>query len=139
MKRLGFRWLKFNAVGAIGIGVQLAALSLYLKGFGLHYLAATALAVETAILHNFLLHERWTWLERTRLSGGARRVLERLLKFHLGNGAVSLVANLLAMRVLTGQFGMDPLVANLISIALASVANFLVGEFLVFRSAAPPA
>ena len=50
------RWLKFNAVGAIGIVVQLAALAV-LKGLlRLPYLTATALAVETAVLHNFVWH-----------------------------------------------------------------------------------
>jgi hypothetical protein len=50
------RWLKFSFVGAIGIGVQLGALSLFIR---LHfpYLLATALAVACAVLHNFIWHE----------------------------------------------------------------------------------
>ena len=48
------RWMKFNAVGGVGIGVQLAVL-LYLKNrFHLGNLWATALAVEAAVVHNFL-------------------------------------------------------------------------------------
>ena len=62
-KTLGRRWLKFNFVGALGIGVQLAALAT-LTTLGLRYLAATALAVETAVVHNFLWHERMTWRDR---------------------------------------------------------------------------
>lgn len=53
MNGLTGRWLKFNAVGALGIGVQLTALASYHTLFALDYLAATALAVETALLHNF--------------------------------------------------------------------------------------
>jgi putative flippase GtrA len=60
------RWGKFNLVGAIGILVQFAAL-FFLKGvLHLNYLAATALAVETAVVHNFVWHERYTWADRVR-------------------------------------------------------------------------
>jgi putative flippase GtrA len=56
-------WVRFNAVGIIGLVVQLLVLAVLLR-FGLHYLAATTMAVEAAVLHNFLWHERWTWSER---------------------------------------------------------------------------
>ena len=58
------RWLKFNLVGGIGIAVQLLALVLLKTGLHLNYLVATALAVETAVIHNFLWHERFTWADR---------------------------------------------------------------------------
>ena len=57
----GLRWLKFNLVGGIGIVVQLLALFVLKTAFGLNYLIATALAVEGAVIHNFLWHERFTW------------------------------------------------------------------------------
>ena len=63
-RRTGLRWLKFNFVGLIGIGVQLLALALLKSGLHLNYLLATALAVETAVVHNFLWHERFTWRDR---------------------------------------------------------------------------
>jgi hypothetical protein len=65
------RWLKFNAVGGIGIGVQLAALAILKSVLHVDYLAATASAVEAAILHNFFWHERFTWADRARLVGRA--------------------------------------------------------------------
>jgi putative flippase GtrA len=126
------RWVKFNAVGAIGIVVQLAALALYRSVFGWNYLAATAAAVETAILHNFLWHERWTWRDRTERSE-LRHSLGRLLRFNLSTGAVSIGFNLVCMRVLVGHFHVQFLVANLLSIAAGSLANFLLGERFVFR------
>src|SRR2546430_14050761 len=63
-RRTGLRWLKFNFVGLVGIGVQLLALALLKSGLHLNYLLATALAVETAVVHNFLWHERFTWRGR---------------------------------------------------------------------------
>ena len=123
------RWLKFNAVGAIGIVVQLAALWLLNSLLHLEYLISTGLAVEIAVLHNFVWHERWTWRERTAKQGVARR----LLRFNLSNGGVSILANLLFMRLLVGQFHMRVLVANLLSIAATSLANFFISELFVFK------
>jgi len=59
------RFVRFNVVGAMGIAVQLAALTLLVSGLGVHYLPATALAIELSVLHNFFWHERWTWGDRT--------------------------------------------------------------------------
>lgn len=123
------RWLKFNTVGAIGILVQLAALAI-LKGLlHIEYLAATALAVETAVLHNFVWHERWTWKDRT---GPGGRTLGRLLRFNLSTGLVSILANLLFMRLLAGYLHIHYLIANLLSITACSLANFFLSDLFVF-------
>jgi putative flippase GtrA len=127
------RWLKFNAVGAMGIVVQLAMLALLVRGLHWNYLAATALAVEAAVLHNFVWHEHYTWRDRGRSSG--RDLAVRLLRFHLGNGAISILGNLVLMRLLVGSAHLHYLAANLLTIALCSVANFLVSDRLVFRGA----
>jgi putative flippase GtrA len=126
-------WLKFNAVGAIGIVVQLAALEILTTLLRVEYLSATALAVEIAVLHNFIWHDRWTWAERSRAKGHARFPWARLARFNLSTGAVSIAANLLLMRLLVGGLHVQYLPANLLSIAAASVANFLLSDLLVFR------
>lgn len=130
MKVLFVRWLKFNFVGAIGIGVQLAMLWVLEGVFQWHYLAATALAVETAVLHNFVWHERFTWKERSR--GGWRDTVLRLLRFHAGNGVISIAGNLALMRLFAGGLGMPILIANGLAIAICSVANFAASEWFVF-------
>jgi putative flippase GtrA len=122
------RWLKFNTVGAIGIAVQLGALAILKGAFGVNYLAATAIAVETAVLHNYVWHELWTWRDRRE---GSR--IGRLLRFNLSNGAVSIAVNLVLMRLLVGALHIPYLIANLAAIAAGSLANFLLGEFFVFR------
>jgi putative flippase GtrA len=125
------RWLKFNFVGAVGIGVQFAAL-LLLKGvMHLDYLVATAVAVEIAVLHNFVWHERFTWADRINVSSSQSSLL-RLLRFQLANGAVSIAGNLALMKVMVGMGHMNYLAANAVAIALCSVANFLVSDEWVF-------
>jgi putative flippase GtrA len=125
------RWVKFNFVGAIGIGVQFAAL-LFLKGaFHFHYLAATAIAVEAAVVHNFVWHEQFTWVDRVQASW--RRSIPRFVRFNLTTGAVSILGNLALMKVMVGYGQMNYLLANAIAIALCSLANFLVSEGWVFE------
>jgi dolichol-phosphate mannosyltransferase len=125
----GSRFLKFNGVGAIGFALQLAVLALLLR-LGWHYLAATAIAVELTILHNFWWHERWTWRDRP---ADARIRLHRLWRFHATNGLVSLVGNLVLMRLLVGLAGMPPLAANLVAVLMCSLINFTASDRLVFR------
>ena len=123
------RFWRFNGVGVAGFVVQLATLGALLAA-GLHYLAATAIAVEAAVLHNFLWHERWTWSDRPA-SGRAR--LDRLWRFHVLNGLVSLIGNLLTMRTLVGLAGMQPVFANAIAVLACALVNFTTSDRLVFR------
>ncbi len=130
-RRLTLRWFKFNAVGGLGIGVQLAVLLGLKSGFHLSYLLATAVAVEAAVVHNFLWHERYTWADRVQPSW--RKSLPRLLRFNLTTGGVSMAGNLALMKVMIGLGHMNYLVANGIAIALCSLVNFLVSEEWVFE------
>ena len=132
-KALAIRWIKFNGVGALGIVVQMAALALYKGVLGAGYLLATGLAVETAVLHNFVWHERFTWSDRASLT--PRKWLMRLVRFNLTTGVISIAGNLLLMRLFSGQLHVPVLLSNLLAIATCSLANFVVSHLLVFRSA----
>ncbi|HEV2136689.1 MAG TPA: GtrA family protein [Terracidiphilus sp.] len=114
------RWVRFNLVGAMGMAVQLGALAVLNRCDDGHYLAASAAAVELAVLHNFAWHLRVTWPERR--DGSA--VLGQLVRFHLANGLVSIAGNLVLMRVLVGNAHLPVLVANGIAIVCCSVVNF---------------
>lgn len=124
------RWMKFNLVGGVGIGVQLVTLWM-LTSAGISYMIATALAVEAAVLHNFAWHERFTWADRN--NGTVIQSLQPLLRFNLTTGSVSIVGNVLLMRLLVGGSHLKPMIANLISVAICSLANFLVSDRWAFR------
>jgi len=76
------RWLKFNLVGGMGMVVQLFVLVLRKAGLHVDYLIATALAVETAVVHNFLWHERVTWADRRKLYALSQIQLDYGSAFH---------------------------------------------------------
>ena len=126
-KSILHRWAKFSAVGAGGIAVQAVALAVLLRLAGLHYLLATALAVEASVLHNFIWHRRWTWRDRAQ-----SRTLAMLVRFNLTSGAMSLAGNLLLMFVFVGGLKLNAIVANLITIAICSLINFTLADRFVF-------
>ena len=129
-----FRWLKFNAVGGIGIGVQLAALAVLRSWLKMNYLLATALAVEIAVMHNFLWHERFTWADRP--SAHRMQSLYRFAKFNATNGAVSILGNLVLMRLLVGKLKFNYILSNCVAIGACSLLNFMLGDRVVFDSPA---
>ena len=122
------RWWKFNLVGALGMAVQLAALALFERRAGSHYLVATAAAIELTLLHNFVWHLHVTWRDRRDHAP----LLHQLLRFHLANGLVSMAGNLLLMRILVREAHLPLLAANAIAILGCSVVNFWLSDRWAF-------
>jgi putative flippase GtrA len=129
------RYWKFNLVGAMGTLVQLAALGLINRWAPGHYLAATAAAIELALLHNFVWHLRFTWRDRL----GRSALLPQLVRFHLANGLVSMLGNLALMRVLVQGAHLPLLAANAVAILCCSVVNFCLGNSWAFAAKNPGA
>ena len=127
------RWIAFIGVGALGFAVQLGVLATLVRVLGVHYLLATIIAVEAAVLHNFAWHQRWTW--RDRPSGSTGHVLSRIVRFQLSNGAISILGNVILMRIFTGSLHADPLAANIIAVIACSIVNFTTSELFVFTRA----
>lgn len=121
------RFIRFSAVGAGGVVVQTLTLGILLRAGGMHYLMATALAVEASVLNNFVWHRRWTWSDRPR-----SRTALVLLRFNVTNGAMSLIGNLGLMLVLVGGLKLNPHAANLITIVICSLINFVLADRVVF-------
>ena len=122
------RWIRFNMVGAAGMALQLAALALFNRVTHGHYLLSSAAAVELALLHNFAWHLRYTWRDRERSAG----VLTQLMRFHLSNGLVSMLGNLVLMRVFVQQEHLPLLAANVLAIVCCSIVNFCLSNSWVF-------
>jgi putative flippase GtrA len=114
------RWGVFNAVGVLGFVLQLGVLFALKRRLSMNYLAATALAVEAAVLHNFLWHEHVTWADVIAPFGNG--VWSRLFRFHVVNGLISIVGNLGFTWALAASVG------------TCSLLNFFVSNRFVFRS-----
>ena len=124
-------WIKFNVVGVIGFVLQSVALFVLTRAApGFSYLAATAVAVELAVLNNFVWHQRWTWSDRP--SASRSETLRRLVKFNLTTGLVSLAGNLLLMSLLVGRLGLPVTPANAGSVVACSLVNFFLADRIAF-------
>jgi putative flippase GtrA len=126
------RTFAFISVGIAGFVVQMTVLAIL--SFGLHWQVAiaTAAAVESAILTNFLWHERWTWRDRIGESGR----WARLVRFHVSNGITSLVGNTVLTVLLAAGLGLNPMLGNIVSVVLLSVLNYLAADRWVFAKRA---
>ena len=125
-------FMRFNVVGVAGFALQSGALFILThSAHPVGYLLATAVAVELAILNNFVWHQRWTW--RDRPSSTTSETLRRLAKFNLTNGAVSLTGNLVFMSILVGRLGLPIAGSNLVSVVACSICNFFLADRIAFH------
>lgn len=115
----------------MGALLQLMLVFLLTTYFGVFSTAATLVAVEITILHNFAWHERFTWGKRGPES--SREIALRLWRFHAGNGLVSLAGNTILMYCLVERLKAPVLPAAMGAIAVCSLANFLIADRWVFR------
>ncbi len=126
-------WVKFNLVGVIGFGLQTAVLFILTHAAPqVGYFAATAAAVELAVLNNFVWHQRWTWKDRP--SATITETLRRLVKFNLTSGLFSIIGNLVFMGILVGRLGLPIGQANLASVAACSIVSFVLADRIAFAT-----
>ena len=125
------RWRVFNAVGVLGFGLQLVVLFALKRGFSMNYLVATAVAVESAVLHNFVWHEHVTWADV--VAPFSHGVWMRLLRFHVENGLISIIGNLAFTWALVELLQWSYLAANIASVLICSLLNFFASDRFVFR------
>jgi putative flippase GtrA len=126
------RCLKFAAVGGVGIVVQLIVLAFLKTVLHMHDLIATGLAVEFTVLHNYIWHDQFTWVDRR-----PQKRFVRALKFNLTTGISSMGGNVALMALFVGSLPMRYLPANSLTIAVCAAVKFLASDRFVFRAKLP--
>ena len=127
------RLLRFSIAGLGGFVAQVVGLGLLLSFTSLHYVVATVLAVEVAILINYAWHDRWTWRDRPPATEAER--WRRLGRFNAMTGLTSIAGSVVVTAALVELFSLSPIVANIISVAVLGALNFVGANTLVFRAA----
>ena len=119
-------WIvKFIVVGGAGAFLNTTVLYVLYRWLHMPLVAASALAVELAVMNNFLLHDRWTF-------GAHSRSIARFAKFN-ASSLGGLVVNVLAVWLLT-HIEVHFLVANVAGIAAAFAVNFALSATWVWGS-----
>ena len=122
------KWIaKFVVVGGSGTVLNTAVLYVLYRRLHLPLAAASALAVEVAVVNNYLLNDRWTF-------GARSPSLRRFAKFN-ASSLGGLAVNVLAVWLLT-HAGLHFLAANLAGIAAAFAVNLTLSPTWVWRDRA---
>jgi putative flippase GtrA len=118
-------WIvKFMLVGGSGAVLNTAVLYLLYQRLHMPLVAASAVAVELAVVNNFLLNDRWTFATRSRS-------LQRFAKFNVSSLG-GLAVNVLSVWFLA-RHGLPVLVANLAGIAAGMAVNLTLSVTWVWR------
>jgi len=115
------RLLRYCAVGGSGVFVNMAIFAALIS-VGIGYLQAGLLAVEAAIVTNFVLNEFWVFADIVKQTGWTG-LLRRFITFNVlcAGGAALNVAILWLLVELMGQ---GYLLSHLIGIAMATIWNY---------------
>jgi putative flippase GtrA len=127
------RFGKFTLAGALGAALQVLVFDLLIRWLHLPGAVAAAIGVETALLNNFLWHERFTWRDR-----GAPGLLPRALRlwrFHAANGLVSLAGNTALAYCLVERLKVPALPSAAAAIAVCAPVNFWLADRWVYGPA----
>jgi len=118
------RAARFCVVGGTGTAINTAVLYLLSRGLGLPLPVSSAVAVELAILSNYMLNDRFTF-------GARRPSFRRLAKFNL-TSLGGLGVNVIIVWLLT-RHGVYFIAANFVGIAVAVVVNYTFSVAWVWR------
>jgi len=134
LDRIG-RFIRFGVVGASGVVVNQGLLMLIHGSLGWPLLLSSLIAIEAAILNNFLWSSTWIW--RFDYDHSLRLILQKLAQYQAATLFTSMVVNASVLASLVYGLDVDYRLANLAGIAAGMGVNFLAGEFWVFRSKTP--
>ncbi len=123
------RFLKFGAVGASGIGVNLLTHALATDMGGFDYLIGAVIATQSSSLWNFALTESMVFGDRDRENS----LLTRAAQFFLINNATLVLRGPLIYG-LTSSFGMHYLLSNFISIIASMFVRYGAADRWIWSS-----
>ena len=125
--RLGFRnledFMKYSLVGVSGVFVNLGLYLFLTRYYEVSEVIAPLIAIESAMISNFILNNFWTFGKRVTQS----RIRVKFIKFHLVSGLSALI-NYSVFLALFLVFGLFDILANLIGIGLAAIVNYLINS-----------
>ncbi len=117
---------KYCVVGIVGVFVNLGIYTALVNFARLNYMAGATVSFAVAVTNNFLLNKYWTFgnPEGSGFTQAGRFLVVSLL---------SLLLNLLVLRLLVEDAGVGNLPAQMIAISVVTVLNYLGNKKWSFR------
>jgi dolichol-phosphate mannosyltransferase len=122
--------LKFGTVGGSGVIVNSGILYALTELLSIDYRISSLVAIEFAIINNFLWNYHWTFSERK--AARKRGFFSMMLKFNISSGFTAFVINWGTLFLLTEHVHIYYQISNLIGIGLGTVVNFCLSHFWAF-------
>jgi dolichol-phosphate mannosyltransferase len=119
--------MQFLAVGAVGVGVNLALLSVLLRA-GISKEIAVAGAIVCAMLSNFVLNRRFSFASARRDPWG-----RQLTRFVAASSLAAVVNYVTTLALMARIPGTRPQIAALAGVVAGTGFNFLASRYIVFR------
>jgi dolichol-phosphate mannosyltransferase len=116
------RLIKFSIVGGIGAGINTWFLWLFTDVAGLYYLYSAVIAIEIAIILQFLMNDRWTFKEQKTTH--VEQFMKRIIKSNIWRSG-GLAVNIGVLYYLTEHAGVYYLLSNIVGIVCAFLLNYL--------------
>ncbi len=127
------RMSRFAAVGILGTLLNLALMWSLIHLAGVHYVPAAVIATEVAIVHNFLMQERFVFRD---LRNGRHRAPVRFVQSLLYNN-IDTAVRIPLLILLVEQFSLPSTLAQAATLLLAFVARFCFVSLVVYGPAHP--
>ena len=124
-----FRGGKYLVVAWVGMLVYTGCLYLFKGVWGIPIIPASILAIEIAIIHNFIWFRHWAWKDRVHRPS----FFKHLIIFNAATGAVDFVGNVSVLWALTTFAGVHYLVANVLGMIVPPFIKFWLNEKFIFR------
>ncbi|HEX4188139.1 MAG TPA: GtrA family protein [Solirubrobacteraceae bacterium] len=119
------QFMKFGAVGVSNTLLTFLVYTVLLKGFGVWYLAASAIGFVAGAVNGFLWNRRWTFKEHV---GDALTPVRWFVVQGCGLGV-----NIGILYLLVHDAGVDKLVSQACATAIVTVLTFLANRAWTFR------
>lgn len=122
LKKDAIRLVKFSLVGGLGAVINTGLLWLFTDLAGIYYLYSSIVAIEIAIVLQFIMNDRWTFKEQRTTRAG--QFITRLLKSNIWRSS-GLAVNIGVLYLLTEYAGVYYLLSNIAGIFCAFLLNYL--------------
>lgn len=121
------QFIKFSLVGVLNTAIHYGVFYVLYSFGGFYHLLASGIGFCVAVVHSYILNKLWTFKRR------GSPVRQEFSKFFVVN-IVSLGVNLAGMAILVELLSVDPRIAQLVTIGITLVINFLGNKFWTFAA-----
>jgi putative flippase GtrA len=122
---LGVQFVKFGIVGVSNTVLSLAVYAVLLKGFGVWYLAASAISFAVGTVNGFVWNRKWTF------HGHVGDALTPVRWFVVQG--IGLLINLGLVFVFVHDAGLDKLIAQVCATGVVTITTFIANRAWTFR------